>query len=164
MRLSALSAALISVGLVTWNTLPAQETAQGAEPASCRDLATLAIANTTISSADAVAAGAFEAPGPAGPGFAPDYSQLPAFCRVAGSIKPTPDSDIRFEVWLPAENWNGKFLQTGNGGAAGSRRGQWIAPPLNGHDNSVWQISLPLIASWVPVREQMCRTPGRHAG
>jgi hypothetical protein len=36
-----------------------------------------------------------------------------------GSIMPTAESDIGFEVWLPAENWNGKFMQTGNGGAAG---------------------------------------------
>ena len=45
---------------------------------------------------------------------------MPAFCRVTGSIKPSADSDIRFELWLPAEGWNGRFMQTGNGGAAGS--------------------------------------------
>jgi Tannase and feruloyl esterase len=36
-------------------------------------------------------------------------------------IKPTPDSDIRFEVWLPpVEKWNGKLEAVGNGGFAGS--------------------------------------------
>jgi feruloyl esterase len=50
----------------------------------------------------------------------PDFGSLPAFCRVAGTIAPTPDSDIRFELWLPLEGWNGRFLQAGNGGAAGS--------------------------------------------
>jgi len=45
---------------------------------------------------------------------------LPAFCRVAGSIKPSSDSDIQFEVWLPASGWNGKFEGIGNGGFAGS--------------------------------------------
>ncbi len=40
---------------------------------------------------------------------------------MTGSIRPTDDSDIRFEIWLPTEtNWNGRFMQTGNGGAAGS--------------------------------------------
>ena len=40
---------------------------------------------------------------------------------MTGSIAPTADSDIRFELWLPEpEKWNGKFMQTGNGGAAGS--------------------------------------------
>jgi feruloyl esterase len=46
--------------------------------------------------------------------FTPPYrntiDKLPAFCRAAGVIKPTPDSHIRFEVWMPAFNWNGKFL------------------------------------------------------
>jgi feruloyl esterase len=36
-------------------------------------------------------------------------------CRVAGQI----DGDIRFEVWLPLEGWNGRFLGTGVGGNAG---------------------------------------------
>ena len=45
---------------------------------------------------------------------------LPAFCRVAATIKPTPDSDIKIEVWLPASGWNGKYQAVGNGGWAGS--------------------------------------------
>jgi len=32
---------------------------------------------------------------------------------------PSPDSDIRIEVWLPAENWNGKFQAVGNSGWGG---------------------------------------------
>ena len=46
--------------------------------------------------------------------------QVPAFCRIAGTIAPTPDSAIRFEVWLPEANWNGKYRAAGNGGFAGS--------------------------------------------
>ncbi len=35
--------------------------------------------------------------------------------------KPAPDSEVHFEVWLPAaENWNGKFQGTGNGGYSGA--------------------------------------------
>lgn len=35
---------------------------------------------------------------------------LPAFCRVRAISKPTPDSQIRFEVWLPrATAWNEKI-------------------------------------------------------
>ena len=42
------------------------------------------------------------------------------FCRVQGSIKPSPDSDIAFEVWLPPQSaWNGKYEGVGNGGFAG---------------------------------------------
>src|SRR5208282_432692 len=43
------------------------------------------------------------------------------FCRVQGTIKPSADSDIKFEVWLPPEaSWNGKVQGVGNGGFAGS--------------------------------------------
>ena len=43
------------------------------------------------------------------------------FCRVQGTIRPSPDSDITFEVWLPpAAAWNGKYEGVGNGGFAGS--------------------------------------------
>src|SRR6478752_6581558 len=43
-------------------------------------------------------------------------NSLPVFCRVAATLKPTPSSNIRIEVWLPCANWNGRFLGTGNGG------------------------------------------------
>lgn len=42
------------------------------------------------------------------------------FCRVRGTIKPSLDSDIRFELWLPEPAaWNGKYEGVGNGGFAG---------------------------------------------
>jgi len=47
------------------------------------------------------------------------YDRLPTFCRVRGELRPTPDSDIRFEVWLPEKGWNGRYLGVGNGGFAG---------------------------------------------
>ncbi len=50
----------------------------------------------------------------------PATVQGPA-CIVRGQIKPTADSDIRFEVWLPeGESWNGNFQMVGNGGNAGT--------------------------------------------
>lgn len=43
------------------------------------------------------------------------------FCRIQGRIKPSSDSNIAFEVWLPPEAaWNGKYEGVGNGGFAGS--------------------------------------------
>ena len=45
---------------------------------------------------------------------------LPSFCRVAADLRPTPDSDIRIEVWLPTAQWNGKFFAVGSGGSGGS--------------------------------------------
>ena len=43
-----------------------------------------------------------------------------AFCRVQITIAPTPDSEIKAEVWLPIGGWNGKFQAVGNGDAAGT--------------------------------------------
>jgi feruloyl esterase len=45
---------------------------------------------------------------------------VPAFCRIGGVIKPSSDSNIHFEVWMPEAGWNGKFRAAGNGGFAGS--------------------------------------------
>ena len=42
-----------------------------------------------------------------------------AFCLVRGTIKPSPTSNIRFEIWLPVAGWNGRYLQVGNEGLAG---------------------------------------------
>src|SRR5690348_15006315 len=79
----------------------------------CKNLASLKLPQTTIVSAELVAAGAFKTPG----GDA--LSDLKAFCRVAGIVKPSSDSDIKFEVWLPAADWNGRLWGAGNGGFAG---------------------------------------------
>ena len=104
--------------------------------ASCDGLSKLHLPNTTITLAQEVASGAFEPPrgagGPGAPGAA--FGQLPAFCRVAGTIKPTADSDIRFEVWMPAANWNGKFVGVGNGVWAGAiSYFEMVAPLLRGY-------------------------------
>lgn len=97
---------------------------------SCAGLAAVVLPNTTIA-AETVAAGAFQPPQPPRPGGpTADFAKLPEFCRVRGSIVPSADSDIRFELWLPARNWNGRFLQTGNGGAAGSILYETLADPL----------------------------------
>ena len=45
--------------------------------------------------------------------------QLPEHFRVCATLKPSPKSNILIEVWLPVNEWNGKFLGTGNGGSAG---------------------------------------------
>ncbi len=80
--------------------------------AGCEALSGLTLPDTTITLAESVGAGAFRPPA----GSAAPFANLPAFCRVAGTIAPTGDSSIRFEVWMPESNWNGKFM--GVGGAA----------------------------------------------
>jgi Tannase and feruloyl esterase len=91
---------------------------------SCESLASLTLPNTAISLAQTVAAGSFAVPGGRGGRGAAQQEEaakkLPAFCRVAASLTPTSDSDIKIEVWLPTSNWNGKLQAVGNGGWAGS--------------------------------------------
>jgi hypothetical protein len=108
---------------------------RAAHAADCAQLAGLKLPHTEITLAESVAAGAFKPPGSAAAGNpfeAPGgYSRLPPFCRVAGTIRPTSDSDIRFEVWMPASGWNGKFVGVGNGVWAGSITYFSMAAPLS---------------------------------
>jgi hypothetical protein len=93
-----------------------------AAPQPCEQLAQLALPNARITSAQTIAAGAFTPPATTTPWLLGDpslYKQLPAFCRVTADGKPTPDSDIKIEIWMPASGWNGKFRGQGNGGFAG---------------------------------------------
>jgi feruloyl esterase len=103
--------------------------APAARAASCADLARLALPNAAITSAQVVDAGAFVPPAapraqPADPNAEPtapvSYKSLPAFCRVMATLRPTRDSDIKIEVWLPTSGWNGRFQGVGNGGWAGA--------------------------------------------
>ena len=93
----------------------------GADAQTCERLTSLALPNTTITIAQGVAPGAFTPPAGRGRAGGPDaFAALPAFCRVAATLKPTPQSDIRIEVWLPSSGWNGKLQVVGNGAWAGT--------------------------------------------
>src|SRR5258708_792631 len=91
--------------------------------ATCESLKSLSLEHTTITLAQAVAAGEFSLPG-GGERIASAQStafkQLPAFCRVAATLKPSADSNIKMELWMPLANWSGKFQAVGNGGWAGA--------------------------------------------
>jgi len=111
---------------------------------SCESLSSLKLENATITMAQSVPAGAFTPPqGGRGRGNPAQFTDLPAFCRVAATLTPSPESDIRMELWLPASGWNGKFQATGNGGwngnidvnalANGVRRGYATASTDTGH-------------------------------
>jgi feruloyl esterase len=114
--------------------LAAAGIAAPANAAACADLAkSLQLPNVTVSVAEAVAAGKSKPSGPPGLGGSPvgNYASLPAFCRVAATSRPTPDSDIRFEVWMPLAGWNGKFVGGGNGVWAGSIAYSDMTTPLS---------------------------------
>src|SRR5690242_9926071 len=88
--------------------------------ASCESLSSLQLPDTKITFVQTVSAGGF-APvnGRAGKSGANPYESVPAFCRVAATLTPSKDSDIKIEVWLPVSGWNQKFQAVGNGGWAG---------------------------------------------
>ena len=100
----------------------------GAGAVPCENLRSLATAQAAITNVDVVPAGVFVQPGgrggapPAG-APAPAPQPIPEHCRVRLVLKPTTDSNINSELWLPTENWNGKLLVVGNGGFAGSIQG-----------------------------------------
>jgi feruloyl esterase len=117
---------------ILWAALLPAAFGTGTAHAACADLMKLQVKDTTITLAESVAKGAFKAPpGGAGPPVPEStWAQLPGFCRVAGIVKPTSDSEIRFEVWMPQENWNAKFVGIGNGVWAGSISYSGMAEPL----------------------------------
>ena len=82
--------------------------------ADCGGLKSLKLEATEIVAADSVTSGTLNIPEEA------PLQGLPPFCRVRGIMRPTSDSKIRFEVWLPEKEWNGRLLGAGNGGFAGS--------------------------------------------
>jgi feruloyl esterase len=89
--------------------------------APCDSLASLVLPDTTIAMTQVVGAGQFSPPvtGGGAAGRANPYKDLPEFCRVLLTLKPSGDSNIKVEVWLPTDNWNGKLQVVGNGGWAG---------------------------------------------
>ena len=90
----------------------------------CAQLAGAALPQGAVTAATLVPAGGFQPPpSPFGPPpgvAASGFKSLPAFCRIEATLKPSPDSDIKVEVWLPASGWNGKLVGIGNGVWAGS--------------------------------------------
>ena len=91
-----------------------------ANGATCDSLKSLSLPDATIDSVQLVAAGAFTQPGGRAGRGGNAFADLPAFCRVALTAKPSSDSDIKIEVWLPAENWNNKYQAVGNGAWTGT--------------------------------------------
>ncbi len=88
--------------------------------APCESLATFSQPHVAVTLAQAVGAKQFTPPAGRGGRGADALANLPAFCRVAATLTPSSDSDIRIEVWLPAGGWNTKLQAVGNGAWAGT--------------------------------------------
>jgi len=118
-----------------------------ARGATCESLASLSLPNITISAAQTIPAGNYTAANNQ------TFTNLPAFCRVAGTATPTSQSEINFEVWMPpAGDWNRIFRGEGSGGSAGAITFSLMANAIqrhyatmsndNGHTGSNWSFSL----------------------
>jgi feruloyl esterase len=94
--------------------------------ASCESLMSLKLPATTITLAESVDSATW----PVRIAGAP--ASHPPFCRVAATLKPSEDSDIKIEVWMPAAGWNGNFEAVGNGGWSGSIAYGAMASALRG--------------------------------
>ncbi len=102
---------------------------------TCGSLRGLPLTNASITAATLVAEGPFVEPAAGGgrgarreegpPQIAPEH------CAVKGISRPSGDSEINFELWLPTRNWNGKYQQAGNGGWAGRIPLQAFVSPLS---------------------------------
>src|SRR5579885_3050683 len=99
----------ICVGLMVLSWLPSK-----ARAGTCEDLAKLRISNTYIHKADVVTHNAFRQVLNHEP-----IGELPVFCRVVATLRPSADSNIGVELWLPQRGWNGRLLGTGSGGFGG---------------------------------------------
>jgi feruloyl esterase len=109
-------------------------------------MATLALKGGTITAAKIVPAGHLAAP-QGGPSEGKAlFPKLPAFCLVDATLKPSADSEIKIEVWLPESGWNGKLVEAGNGGygsnlsygpmAEGLLQGYAVTSSNTGHEGN----------------------------
>jgi pimeloyl-ACP methyl ester carboxylesterase len=130
---------MISVLLVAFFAVASagqqQTPASGAETSPqtpCQKLAALTLPETTVTAAEDIVGGTFSSPprgargglptGGADVGGGRAFTNLPAFCRVALTVAP----QIRIEIWMPRDTWNGRFVGEGGGGYAG----QISYPPM----------------------------------
>lgn len=81
--------------------------------ANCEELKGLRRPAVTISTASRVLTGGFTPPGTT------ESLKTPPFCRVVGVARPTSDSEINFEVWIPLNREWHDLMGEGNGGYNG---------------------------------------------
>ena len=113
-------------------TLTLMLLAGASTPATCDSLGMLSTPQVTVTAAEIVPAGVFvppPAPGagrgapPAATAATPRPEPIPQHCRVKLTLRPSSDSHIYSELWMPTDGWNGRLLVVGNGGFAGSIQG-----------------------------------------
>src|SRR4029079_4447071 len=122
--------ASVGIVLALWMPQPVRAAA------ACDALSTVVLRSGKVTLAQEIAAHAFVPPASGrGRGGAPaPFADLPAFCRVAATLRPSSDSAINIEVWLPAASAEGfgaprrsseeRSRAAGSEARSGSDRGQ----------------------------------------
>ena len=116
--ITRISAGVVCAVLV-WCLASARVAVPVAAAGSCEGLMSLKLPSTTITSAKVA------------PATLPDTKtivadaprravSLPESCRVAATLRPSSDSEIKMEIWMPVSNWNGKYQAVGNGAFNGN--------------------------------------------
>jgi hypothetical protein len=96
---------------------------------ACENLKNLKLDHATVATAASMEPAPLKQP-PGMPFKVPDVT-VPLHCEVTGVARPTSDSEIDITLWLPPkETWNGKYMQEGNGGWAGSIQPIVLFDPL----------------------------------
>jgi hypothetical protein len=114
------------------------------EAARCENLHSLTLDHAALVSVRAVSAGRYFLWQTAFIGI--PFFKVPASCRITAVSTPSSDSKINIEIWLPLNQWNGKFQGLGNGGFAGAidrmglalalQKGYAVASTDTGHEGN----------------------------
>ena len=125
-RLAVVSVLLIGPAVIS-EGLNAQSAAELDQ--ACSAISKLALPQTRITRAEAIRVqGRHAVRGTeTGIGLSAPVEVHRSFCRVAGVVEPA----INFEVWMPLENWNGRFHGVGLGAFWGKLHYQAMAQSLD---------------------------------
>jgi feruloyl esterase len=103
--------------ILVWFFASARVAVPVAAAGSCESLLSLKLPSTTITMAKVEAGTPEGVTITIGPSRA---RPVPESCRVAATIRPSSDSEIKMEIWMPVSNWNGKYQAVGNGAFNGN--------------------------------------------
>src|SRR4029434_2918580 len=94
---------VLSIAITATIALAPAPAAAATAPCTLETFAALNLPETTITLVESL---------PAGPNLSPVGNIALPICRVRGVIAPAN----LCEIWMPTEDWNGKFQGVGNGG------------------------------------------------
>src|SRR5687767_6924791 len=109
--------AVCACATLVWYFASARVAVPVAAAGSCDGLMSLKLPSTTITSAKVEPAPELGVKLATGPGRSVAILEA---CRVAATLTPSSDSEIRMELWMPTSNWNGRYQAAGNGAFNGN--------------------------------------------